>query len=38
MKMNIGKFKEIIFDFGRVKVEFLPLTIKDAVVERKKSA
>ena len=26
------------FDFARVKQEFLPLTIKDVVVEREKSA
>ena len=38
MKMNIGKCKEMIFDFARVKQEFLPLTIKDVVVEREKSA
>ena len=38
MKMNIGKCKEMIFDFVRVKQEFLPLTIKDVVVEREKSA
>ena len=37
MKMNIGKCKEMIFDFARVKQEFLPLTIKDVVVEREKS-
>ena len=29
---------EMIFDFARVKQEFLPLTIKDAVVEREKLA
>ena len=28
----------MIFDFARVKQEFLPLTIKDVVVEREKSA
>ena len=28
----------MIFDFARVKQEFLPLTIKDAVVEREKLA
>ena len=38
MKMNIGKCKEMIFDFARVKQEFLPLTIKSVVVEREKSA
>ena len=38
MKMNIGKCKEMIFDFARVKQEFLPLTIKDVGVEREKSA
>ena len=38
MKMNISKRKEMIFDFERVKQEFLPLTIKNVVVERAKSA
>ena len=38
MKMNISKRKEMIFDFERVKQGFLPLTIKDVVVERAKSA
>ena len=36
--MNISKCKEMIFDFARVKQEFLPLTIKEVVVEREKSA
>ena len=38
MKMNISKCKEMIFDFARVKQEFLPLTIQDVLVERGKSA
>ena len=38
MKMNISKSKEMIFDFARVKQKLLPLTIKEVVVIRKKSA
>ena len=36
--MNISKSKEMIFDFARVKQKFLPLTIKEVLVEREKSA
>ena len=38
VKMNISKCKEMIFDFARVRQEFLPLTIKEVVMEREKSA
>ena len=38
MKMNISKCKEIIFNFARVKQEFLPVTIKEVAAEREKLA